>query len=193
MEVASIKCLDDRIDDLFLLLLLILVRGGEEKQNRTRFFGEGKYFGWGEEEERRILGEGKFFCLGARKVMRDRQTDRQTDRVSSCKLDPFCVIIKIPLLIPNHHSFDGHLLHVLWIRMWQSRRRRGRRRRPSMTFLVLATSKATCSFFFTTPSRATFFTSSRSHWRPCPPICCPGLPVKSFRPDPQGPLRGSKK
>ena len=45
MEVASIKCLDDRIDDLFLVLLLILVRGGEEKQNRTSFFGEGKYFG----------------------------------------------------------------------------------------------------------------------------------------------------
>ena len=60
MEVASNKCLDDRIDCLFLLLLLLIsVRGGEEEQNRTKFFGEGKYFVRGGKEERRILGEGK--------------------------------------------------------------------------------------------------------------------------------------
>ena len=60
MEVASTKCLDDLIDDLFLLLiLLLLVLGVEKEQNRTRFFGEGKYFVSGGEEEQRILGEGK--------------------------------------------------------------------------------------------------------------------------------------
>ena len=76
-----------------------MVSGGEEgwRRKRRRIFGKGKSSVSGEEEKQRVGRGGKYLekeKLGHRrekeKIFEDgKSDDRQTNRISSCTLDPF--------------------------------------------------------------------------------------------------------